>query len=76
MLPHFLALVAEGKVRKRATWCTSTRTTTRACHQIGTTRTKSTTAAGAHDINNFLFAGLLEAVEHVIFVERRGRGSA
>ena len=71
MLPHLLALVAEGKVRKRATLVHLD-----SHHDAGLPsnwnhedKEHDTQLAHTH-INNFLFAlGLLEAVEHVIFVE-------
>ena len=71
MLPHLLALVAEGKVRKRATLVHLD-----SHHDAGLPSNwnhedneHDTQLAHTH-INNFLFAlGLLGAVEHVIFVE-------
>ena len=71
VLPHLLALVAEGKVRKRATLVHLD-----SHHDAGLPsnwnhedKEHDTQLAHTH-INNFLFAlGLLEAVEHVIFVE-------
>ena len=71
VLPHLLALVAEGKVRKRATLVHLD-----SHHDAGLPsnwnhedKEHDTQLAHTH-INNFLFAlGLLGAVEHVIFVE-------